>query len=503
MRHAWLGVVGFGLLCFLVIFGPGLDNNFVADDWFFLAVVSRVQTLPQVLAFFTFDTDWFVRPVQWLTTFGLYQGFGVNPAPYHLVSLVLTLANSILLTVIAYKLVSSAQDSSDAVAKTLAILTGALFTFSAPHHEAVFWYSSINEVLATFFKFLAILGLLYAVRASGARRWLSCALALAAYVMALFSKESAITFPVEMSLLLLYIRLAEPKNQNWRQSAMLPVPFFAITLLWLSLYLARVRADAISSLGHGGLVLQQGTLLDWVFKYLFFFNHHYIGTDFVFDSVNTVFIELLVLFSLAGLAIFRRKYLWLFALAWTIVALGPYVMIETTQVLSWQNLKLGAVPDRYLYYSAAGASLLLAATLQWIVEGIKQIRGNRYMPGLATAVLVILVVSFLFLNMTALVEAEGNWDTAGKTYAALVRDLAGLRSKLGQDGVLCVEKLPKNYKGKYIFGDYVPGVMHLFYGQSYFEVLASANNKQTALYRKQCSMTLEYEMSTNTLIAHR
>lgn len=492
-----------GLLCFLWIFSPGLDNHFVADDWFFLSVVSRVQSLPQVLNFFTFDTDWFVRPVQWLMTYGLYQSFGENPVPYHLVSLALTLVNAILLAFIAYTLLAVSPNSSKAVSRTLAIVTGILFTFSAPHHEAVFWFSSINELLVTLFKFAAILLVLCAVRTTGRPTWLLYLLALGAGSLALLSKESAMTLPLELLLILLYTGLERPGKLNWSRYVAILAPFLGITFLWLGLYLAGARAGSLASLGHGGLNFQQGTFLDFVFKYLYFFNHHYIQADFVFGSVYSVLLELLALFLLAGVAFLRQRYLWLLAFAWTIVALGPYIAIETSRVLNWQNLKLGGIPDRYLYYSAAGASLLLVVSGQWLLDEMNRIKVKAYIPALTTAVLVILVVLFLIFNVTSLVEAEGEWDTAGKIYTSLVHDLAGLRARAGENNALCIEKLPKTYKGKYVFGGYVPGVMQLVYEKKVFEVLASPNTKETAFDRKQCSMLLEYDTATNTLIPRR
>jgi hypothetical protein len=38
-----------------------------------------------------------VRPVYWLITWLLYRAFGVNPSPFHLLSMSIDLANAVLL----------------------------------------------------------------------------------------------------------------------------------------------------------------------------------------------------------------------------------------------------------------------------------------------------------------------------------------------------------------------------------------------------------------------
>jgi hypothetical protein len=90
-----------------IVFGPGLDNGFVSDDWVFLYSASRAVTLADALHFFTFNTTWFVRPVQQLVTWILYQSFHQYPVPYHALSTSLHLINALLLGTLGYRLMGS------------------------------------------------------------------------------------------------------------------------------------------------------------------------------------------------------------------------------------------------------------------------------------------------------------------------------------------------------------------------------------------------------------
>ena len=91
----------------ILLYGRGIDNHFVADDWPFLLRVSKVHTLSEASAFLTFSTNWFVRPTQWLATWAIYQFAALNPLPYHLISILLECACALLLGFFAYRLLKA------------------------------------------------------------------------------------------------------------------------------------------------------------------------------------------------------------------------------------------------------------------------------------------------------------------------------------------------------------------------------------------------------------
>ena len=148
-----------------LLYARGMDNYFVSDDWGFLFAVSGTHTLSDASRFLTFDTRWFVRPTQLIATWLVYQIAGPNPPPFHLASAAIDFANATLLAVLVWQLPSTDHPSSGRrTVRTIA--TAALFLFSWRHHEVVFWYSSVNELLATFFRLSSLLLILCSVRAT-------------------------------------------------------------------------------------------------------------------------------------------------------------------------------------------------------------------------------------------------------------------------------------------------------------------------------------------------
>jgi len=183
-----------GLVVWLGIAVRSMDNGFVSDDWGFLRSVAQVGSIEQLLPLLTFETDWFVRPAQWLLTWLLFRVGGLEPTLYRLTSVFLEAGCAALAGLLAYRLLfvePRPRRQRVLVAGAVAVL----FLFSWRHHEAVYWYSSVNELLCTVFRLSALYILVPAaqeVRASRGRIYS----ALGLYALALLSKESAVVFPI-------------------------------------------------------------------------------------------------------------------------------------------------------------------------------------------------------------------------------------------------------------------------------------------------------------------
>ncbi len=116
-----------------ILFGfaylPALDNGFVSDDWFFLAEARKLVESGDFGRVFSFRSDWFFRPVQFLVTALLYQATGLETWGYRLVVIALHAANAVLLGRLAYRLLQRASPALPA--RELAWLTAIFFVFFA------------------------------------------------------------------------------------------------------------------------------------------------------------------------------------------------------------------------------------------------------------------------------------------------------------------------------------------------------------------------------------
>jgi hypothetical protein len=145
------------------------------------------------------------RPVGDLIYRAVFAAAGLNPLPYRVVCYALLAANLVLLYLLCRKLSGSLEVGA------LACLLGAYHA-----HLADLYYSSdtLYDLLYFFFYFAALL-LYIAVRH---RRWQWQILILTLYLLALGSKEMAVTLPV---FLVLYDLIYEPPGRTWNGSGCL------------------------------------------------------------------------------------------------------------------------------------------------------------------------------------------------------------------------------------------------------------------------------------------
>ena len=187
----------------------------MAEDWTFIYKVSSIQAISGLSEFFTFQTTWFVRPTQYIVTWAIHQIAFLNPLPYHLVSVALEFINACLLAFFTYRILKSYQQQTDN-ASLIAILVSVIFLFSWRHHETVFWYSSVNELLASLFRLSSLVLITFLVHETEkVKVALLSIIVLGLFNLSIFSKESAIVLPFELGLLLGldYLALNRQKNR--------------------------------------------------------------------------------------------------------------------------------------------------------------------------------------------------------------------------------------------------------------------------------------------------
>jgi tetratricopeptide (TPR) repeat protein len=180
----------------LAAFSPALEAGFVWDDDQYLTAN------PLIIAPDGLRRIWFSRdsPSQYFpltyTSFRLEHAlWGFDPRGYHLVNILLHLANALLL----WRLLA-------VLAVPGAWLAAALFAVHPLQVESVAWVTERKNVLSTLF-YLASL-LLFVRQPAGERRWNSrwYLLSLATFLLALFAKTTAVTLPVALLVILWYRR---------------------------------------------------------------------------------------------------------------------------------------------------------------------------------------------------------------------------------------------------------------------------------------------------------
>ncbi len=291
----------------LAVFWPGLDNGFISDDYVTLERSGVLAGEPLYL--FSIPPENF-RTTLYLAFLFLKAIFGYHAWVFYLFALGLHALNATLLA----SLVGRLQGD-----RGTGFLAGVLFVAYQNPQEAFLWLNGMHESLQGLFALAAVLFWL-----QGRWKW-----SLAAYCLALFSKESA-------ALILALIPVTEywrDDRLSWRREfAWFAVPTALFGLLFLAL------RSTNSLLVGGYYALGPGAAWVWL------------------NSLHRIAFPWIYL--TAALAWWNRKESRPGRVAgpilWMAISLLPYIF------LTYQN----HVPSRHQYLACMGAAALLAILLR-------------------------------------------------------------------------------------------------------------------------------------------
>ncbi len=184
------------------------DDDYVTDN--------KLLSAPDGLSRIWFSTD---SPSQYFpltyTVFRIEHSlWGLNPAGYHWVNILLHAINALLVWLLLKRLSVPG-----------AWLAAALFALHPVQVESVAWITELKSVLSLFFILLTLLAWIEFVEDQPQRSWRFYFGALFFYALALFSKTTACTLPAAL-LLILWLKT---KPIDWRRLAQV-VPFLAMGL---------------------------------------------------------------------------------------------------------------------------------------------------------------------------------------------------------------------------------------------------------------------------------
>jgi tetratricopeptide (TPR) repeat protein len=217
------------VLATLAAYAPAWRAGFIWDDDVYVTQ-NRLLTAPDGLRRIWFSRD---APSQYfpLTYTALrweHSLWGLNPAGYHLVNLILHGLNAVLL----WQLLRRLQVPG-------AWLGAALFALHPVNVESVAWVTELKNLLSLLF-YLTALRFWVEFVDGGRRRFYF--LALAAHALALLSKSTACTLPAGLALIIWW-RGEKLSNRRWTQLA----PFLAMSAAMgaLAIWWERFHQNAV------------------------------------------------------------------------------------------------------------------------------------------------------------------------------------------------------------------------------------------------------------------
>lgn len=213
----------------LAVYGQVITHDFINyDDDLYVTGNAQVQagfTKETILWAVTTDCVQYVHPIAWFSHMFDCALWGLNPAGHHLTSLLLHVANTIVLFLVLNAMTKAIGPSA---------VTAALFAVHPLHVESVAWVAERKDVLYTFFWLGGMAAYArYARRPTAA--WNAAVITL--FLLALLSKPMAVTFPFVLLLLDWWPLNQYQELESWRDTArrfgrmaLNKIPLFVLSL---------------------------------------------------------------------------------------------------------------------------------------------------------------------------------------------------------------------------------------------------------------------------------
>ena len=350
------------LVCFLVfiVYLPAFSSKalLIDDDQFLTKnVLVRNPGWTSIRRFFTevlepSTVKGYYQPVTMLSLMGDYTlgGRPYNLKPFHRTSLLLHMANTVLVIVFLYLLFGQVW---------IAAGVGLLFGLHPMTVECVAWISQRKTVLSAFFALWSLILYVYFARSRNWKFYVGC---LLMYVLALMSKPTATPLPVLM-LLLDYWPLKRLKRQAVKEK----LPLITLGVIFaIVIYISQSRTFGVTlpgqyNLKYALLVFCHNTAF-YLFKIIWptDLSPYYAYTKHMGLSDPMVLIGIIGIGILINILIFtfRRTRSILTASLFFLVALLP-----TMGIIRFARMLTG---DRHVYLPSIGLLMLLASFLVWL-----------------------------------------------------------------------------------------------------------------------------------------
>lgn len=412
------------VLLSLAVYANSLSNGFVYDDYATIIdnkhIGNLLKSLPSL-----FDRSYFniasgeasYRPVATLSYYLIYAVGELNATWYHLFSVLLHAFNVMLAYILAHKVIKNRYS---------AMIAGLLFACHPALTEAVDAISYNEDLLTAAFFLLSVIcyaGINTAAVKSGIPAFV---LSLVCFLLALLSKEMAITLPAVLFIYDQSIRDGGSRSLSlksiWRifkgriyfYSGYLAVSFFYLYLRFVAFY---NPGESIKPL-YGSLIERIVYLPAHLFNFIKLAvfpaepNADYVFAypDGFFEISNLSGLFVVLALITASPVVYKKSKPIFFGIWWFLITLSPvYNLIPLFNPLA----------DRYLYIPILGFCMAAAVVLNEVVKS----KLNR--PGLSITVTVILVICIVGLYSTVTIARNRDWKDGLTLWSKTVKSSPG------------------------------------------------------------------------------
>ncbi len=410
-------IVATPLVAALVVYWPFVHLFFATDDFHWLRdahnpdaldFFRRAFSLPKATNFYYPPPSW--RPVVHAWFFSAYRVFGLSPEPYHLANVILHAGVASFAGLALWRLSGRA---------VVGWLTAVIYAVSPSYDLVVVSISHDTELLASFFFMLSLLLFTLSLESDHSSALLYGG-SLLAFALSLLARESAVYLP----LLLAGAGLIVSRPSDRRQALSLARrlgPFFVVAALFAILAYAFEFATASSNDFYAVGTHAWGRFWEYMRWTTFPLPPSYGGWVGSVQHLTAV-----LPFVAAAVAGAYRRWLVVWLVGWTVLALLPFVFITNPMEL------------RYTY----GATIPLAALLALGFDALRRVAFRR-LPETAGVALALAAALPLAVFLGGRARAQQDWITLqSRNYESLVGAVQTLCGPLAPGSHLYVVNSP-------------------------------------------------------------
>lgn len=395
-----------------ILFSNSVQNGFVNwDDDIYITKNEYIKTLSGESVSKIFTSFYFCNyhPLTTLAYAVIYNLYGANPAPFHVLNLILHLLNTILVFILLQKLAKRIE---------ISVIVAVFFAIHPMHVESVAWVSELKDVMYSFF-FLGSL-ILYVEYVQKSYKIKFVLLSFVLFVLSLLSKSAAVVLPLLLFLTDYYL-----ERKFTKRIILEKIPFFILSALFAYLTLLSQKSGSTligftDMIIHNKLFISGYAVVYYILSAFAPFNLRAIH-GFPDKSGGVLPMEYYgAVLVIAALIILIYKS---GSLRKDMVFGALFFLISVLMVIQIIPIGLAVVSERYTYISYIGIFFITAKLYCYVWDGKSEKLRNirRYF---------LLVLAGLFILFSVL-----TWE----------------RSKVWKDG-LClwtdqVEKDPGHYRG--------------------------------------------------------
>lgn len=340
------------ILWTIIVYLNTLTNGFVFDDETTVTNNILIRSLTNIgflfsEGYFTLSSEESYRPFVTFTYMIDYFLWELNPAGYHLTNLILHILSVFSLYLL---IVNLWKDS------TFALIASAVFALTPVNTEAVNAISFREDLLITplcLFSLITHRNLQIPNLPETKRRIIKLASSML-YLLALFSKEMAIVLPL-IAMVIDYHREKKLILKNY-------LGYFIIFVLYLGFRVFLFSNPDSTTPEDAGIVIPDFiSRITWVpFIISFYLHRFFFPVNLAADYGGTIYLNpwnVVILIILIGLFVKSKSDKIKISIVWFLISLIPVLNIIPIR---------HPIAERYLYFPAVAASILLSALIHQI-----------------------------------------------------------------------------------------------------------------------------------------